>query len=102
MASTEGGMDIEEVAAKQPEKIIMEAIDPAVGLMAYQGRKLAVALGLNGDLINAAAKLFAGGFKTWWGCDASMVEINPLCLVGSRDSRRGAGALGSKNHPRTK
>jgi succinyl-CoA synthetase beta subunit len=96
MASTEGGMDIEEVAAKQPEKIIMEAIDPAVGLMAYQGRKLAVALGLQGDLINAAAKLFAGVYKTWWECDASMVEINPLCLVESSDGKRGLVAVDAK------
>ncbi len=96
MASTEGGMDIEEVAAKQPEKIIMEAIDPAVGLMAYQGRKLAVALGLQGDLINAAAKLFAGVYKTWWECDASMVEINPLCLVESSDGKRGLMAVDAK------
>ena len=59
MVSTEGGMDIEEVAAKTPEKIIKEPIDPAVGLMPFQARKLAVALGLTGDLIGQAAKLIA-------------------------------------------
>ena len=48
MASTEGGMDIEEVAAEHPEKIIKEAVDPVLGLMPFQGRKLAVALGLRG------------------------------------------------------
>jgi succinyl-CoA synthetase beta subunit len=96
MASTEGGMDIEEVAAKQPEKIVLEAIDPAVGLMAYQGRKLAVALGLQGDLINAATKLFAGVYQTWWECDASMVEINPLCLVESSDGKPGLVAVDAK------
>src|SRR4051812_33357940 len=51
MASTEGGMDIEEVAARTPEKIIRESIDPAVGMMPYQARKIAAALGLRGDLI---------------------------------------------------
>src|SRR5882762_9313476 len=81
MASTEGGMDIEEVAAKTPEKIIKETIDPAVGLMPYQGRKLAAALGLQGDLIIPAAKLLLNVYKTWWECDASLVEINPLCVV---------------------
>src|SRR5229473_4170897 len=53
MASTEGGMDIEEVAAKTPEKIVRETIDPAIGMIPFQGRKLAVALGLKGDLINS-------------------------------------------------
>jgi succinyl-CoA synthetase beta subunit len=81
MASTEGGMDIEEVAAKTPEKIIRESIDPAVGMMPYQARKVAAALGLKGDLIGQAAKLLLGVYKTWWECDASLVEINPLCLV---------------------
>ena len=60
MASTEGGMDIEEVAAKTPEKIVKETIDPAVGMMPYQARKVAAALGLKGDLIGQAAKLLLG------------------------------------------
>ena len=90
MASTEGGMDIEEVAAKTPEKIIKETIDPAVGMMGYQARKLAAALGLKGDLINAAAKLLLGVYETWWESDASLVEINPLCLVETAD---GTGAV---------
>ncbi|HYG21474.1 MAG TPA: ADP-forming succinate--CoA ligase subunit beta [Verrucomicrobiae bacterium] len=80
MVSTEGGMDIEEVAEKTPEKIVKEYIDPAVGLYAYQARKLATGLGLTGDLIRQAAKLISGIFKTWWECDASLVEINPLCI----------------------
>ena len=70
MASTQGGMDIEEVAAKSPEKIIKESIDPAVGMMPYQARRIAVALGLKGDLIGEAAKLLLGVYKTWWECDA--------------------------------
>ena len=89
MASTEGGMDIEEVAAKTPEKIIKLLIDPAVGMMPFHGRKLATALGLKGELIGEAAKLFLGLYKTWWECDASMVEINPLCVV----TRNGKDAM---------
>jgi len=96
MASTEGGMDIEEVAAKQPEKILKEAIDPALGLMPFQGRKLAVALGLKGDLIGAGAKVFAGLYKTWWECDASLLEINPLCIVAGRDGKDALLAVDAK------
>src|SRR5438874_2092515 len=96
MASTEGGVDIEEVANKTPEKIIKETIDPAVGMMGYQARKLAAALGLKGDLINAAAKLLLGVYKTWWECDASLVEINPLCLVGTPDGKEAVLAVDAK------
>src|SRR5256886_9617452 len=96
MASTEGGVDIEEVAAKTPEKIIKETIDPAVGMMGYQARKLAAALGLKGDLINAAAKLLLGVYKTWWECDASLVEINPLCLVDTADGKETVLAVDAK------
>ena len=96
MVSTEGGMDIEEVAAKTPEKIIRETIDPAVGMMPYQARKLAAALGLKGDLINSAAKLLLGVYKTWWECDASLVEINPLCLVETADGKEAIMALDGK------
>src|SRR5262245_16575525 len=74
MASTEGGMDIEEVAAKTPEKIIKEAIDPAVGIMPFQARKLAAALGLRGELMSQAAKLLTGVYRTWWESDASLLE----------------------------
>src|SRR5260221_3523240 len=70
MASTEGGMDIEEVASKTPEKILKESIDPAVGMMPYQARKIARGLGLTGELISTAAKLLLGVYKTWWECDA--------------------------------
>jgi succinyl-CoA synthetase beta subunit len=81
MASTEGGVDIEEVAAHTPEKILKESIDPAIGLMPYQGRKIAAALGLKGDLAGQCAKLVAGVYKTFWECDAAMLEINPLCII---------------------
>lgn len=81
MASTEGGMDIEEVAARTPERILKEPVDPALGLMPYQARKVAAGLGWTGSLIAAGAKLLQGVYKTWWECDASLVEINPLALV---------------------
>jgi succinyl-CoA synthetase beta subunit len=96
MASTEGGMDIEQVAAEQPAKIIREIIDPALGLMPFQGRKLAVALGLKGDLIAAGAKMLAGLYKTWWECDASMVEINPLCVVAAPGGKESLLAIDAK------
>jgi succinyl-CoA synthetase beta subunit len=96
MVSTEGGVDIEEVAEKMPEKILRESIDPAVGMMPYQGRKLAVALGLRGDLIAQGAKLLLGVYKTWWECDAAMVEINPLCIVEGADGKDALSAADAK------
>ena len=96
MASTEGGMDIEEVAAKTPEKIIRESIDPATGMMPYQARKLAAALGLNGELIGHAAKLTLGVYKTWWECDATLVEINPLCIIKAREGKLALEAVDAK------
>jgi succinyl-CoA synthetase beta subunit len=96
MASTEGGMDIEEVAARTPEKIMRETIDPAVGMMPYQARKLAAALGLKDDLINAAAQLLLAVYRTWWECDASLVEINPLCLVEAADGKAAMMAVDAK------
>src|SRR5262245_17501252 len=96
MASTEGGMDIEEVAHRTPEKILRETIDPAVGMMPYQARKLAAALGFKGDLIPAAAKLLLAVYRTWWECDAALVEINPLCLVETADGKEAAMAVDAK------
>jgi succinyl-CoA synthetase beta subunit len=96
MASTEGGMDIEEVAAKTPEKIIRESIDPAVGMMPYQARKIATALGLKGDLIGSAARLFMGVYKTSWECDASLLEINPLCIVHNSEGKEELVAVDAK------
>jgi succinyl-CoA synthetase beta subunit len=96
MASTEGGMDIEEVAAKTPEKIFKEWIDPAVGIMPYQARKVAAALGLKGDLISLGAKNIIGVYKTWWECDASLVEINPLCIVTNSDGKQSISAVDAK------
>jgi succinyl-CoA synthetase beta subunit len=96
MASTEGGMDIEEVAARTPEKILKESIDPAVGMMPYQARQVATALGLKGELIGLAAKLVLGVYKTWWECDATLVEINPLCVVRSREGKDSMLAVDAK------
>jgi succinyl-CoA synthetase beta subunit len=96
MVSTEGGVDIEEVAEKHPEKIVKETIDPAVGMMPYQARKLASALGLKGDLIASCAKLLLGVYKTWCECDAAMVEINPLCIVVGNDGKEVLSAVDAK------
>jgi succinyl-CoA synthetase beta subunit len=96
MASTEGGMDIEEVAARTPEKILKETIDPAVGMMPYQARKIATALGLRGDLISQGTKLLMGVYKTWWECDASLIEINPLCIIRTREGKETLLAVDAK------
>ena len=96
MVSTQGGMDIEDVAARTPEKILRETIDPALGMMPYQARKLAAALALKGDLINAAVRVMLGVYQTWWECDASLVEINPLCLVETAVDKQTLMALDGK------
>ncbi len=96
MASTEGGMDIEQVAAEHPEKILRQTVAPALGLMPFEGRRLAVALGLKGGLIAAGAKMFAGLYKTWWECDASLVEINPLCVVAGPEGQESLLAIDAK------
>ena len=81
IASTEGGVNIEEVAEHTPEKITREHIHPTLGFQSYQGRKLAVALGLRGPLMNQAVKLFTNLFKLFLSADCSMVEINPLVIT---------------------
>jgi succinyl-CoA synthetase beta subunit len=96
MASTEGGMDIEEVAAKMPEKIVRETINPALGMMPYQARKIAAALGLEGDLISAGARCISGVYRTFWEADATLVEINPLCIIQENDGKRGLLAVDAK------
>ena len=77
MASTEGGMDIEEVAEKSPEKIIKEWIDPKVGLQGFQARKIAFGLGLSGNAFKEMVKFIYSLYKAYEGSDASMFEINP-------------------------
>ncbi|WP_136524998.1 ADP-forming succinate--CoA ligase subunit beta [Geomonas ferrireducens] len=85
MASTEGGMDIEEVAAKTPEKIVTEAVDPLVGLTPFQCRKIAFSLGLRGKLTNKAVKLFGNLYTAFVACDCSLLEINPLVVTAEGD-----------------
>jgi succinyl-CoA synthetase beta subunit len=85
MASTEGGMDIEKVAAETPEKILKEWIDPAVGLGAYQSRKVAFALGIEGKAVRAMSKVLDGLYKAFMAKDASLAEINPLVVTGSNE-----------------
>ncbi len=81
IASTEGGVNIEEVAEKTPEKIIKEGIHPTLGLQSYQCRKIAAALGLRGPLMNQAVKLFTALYNLFLKCDCSMVEVNPLAVT---------------------
>ncbi len=85
MASTEGGMDIEEVAAKHPEKILKEAIDPATGWMPWQSRKLAKALGMNGKLANELDKFLKALTRCYEDMDCSLLEINPL--ISTKDGK---------------
>jgi len=96
MASAEGGMNIEEVAEESPEKIFKETIDPDLGLQAYQGRKIAIALGLRGKLINQCGRLLQYLYDTWAGCDASMLEVNPMALIENEDGTESVVALDAK------
>ncbi len=81
MASSEGGMDIEEVAEHTPEKILKETIDPAIGFRPFQARKLAFGLGLPADLINQAAKFMQALYTANEQLDATLMEINPFLLT---------------------
>ena len=96
MASTEGGMDIEEVAEKSPEKIVKLQVDPSMGLMAHQARRIAAELQLPSALIGQAAKCLMGVYQTFWECDASMVEINPFCVVEKPDGSKAMAAVDAK------
>jgi len=82
IASTEGGMDIEEVAAKTPEKLLTLTIDPAAGFQPHHGRRVAFALGLKGPQIQEAVSLLTGLYKAFVETDASLIEINPLVVNG--------------------
>ena len=81
VASTEGGVEIEAVAAKSPKKIIREAIDPLAGLQPYQTRKVAKQLGFESSQLKNASKLLEGLYRTFIAFDCSMVEVNPLVLT---------------------
>ena len=82
MASAEGGMDIEEVAAKTPEKLFFEAVDPVVGLTAFQARKVAFKLGFEIAQVKQAVPLLMNLYQTFVETDCSLLEINPLVLTG--------------------
>ncbi|MBN8729597.1 MAG: ADP-forming succinate--CoA ligase subunit beta [Acidobacteria bacterium] len=81
MASSEGGMEIEVVAAKTPEKILKETMEPGMGLSAYQARKLAFGIGIPAAAVNGAAKAMMQLAKAYEECDASLAEINPFILT---------------------
>lgn len=81
MASTEGGVEIEKVAEKTPEKILTVTVDPLVGVQPYQGRQLAFALGLTGDQVKQFVHLLVGLGKMFTECDLSLLEINPLVIT---------------------
>jgi succinyl-CoA synthetase beta subunit len=83
MASTEGGMEIEEVAAATPEKILMVDIDPAIGMQPFHARKIAFGLGLEGGQVRSATDFLLGMYRMFTELDASIVEINPLVVTGA-------------------
>ncbi|MGD9866658.1 MAG: ADP-forming succinate--CoA ligase subunit beta [Hyphomicrobiales bacterium] len=85
ICSTEGGMDIEEVAAKTPEKILTFTIDPACGYQAFHGRKIAFALKLEGDQVKQCVKLIGNLYRMFVEKDASLLEINPLVVTDGGD-----------------
>ena len=105
MASTEGGVEIEQVAEQTPEKILRQAIDPYVGAQPYQGRELAFQLGLNNEQVKQFTNLFMGLSKLFEELDCSLLEINPLvvtstgrCALSRRqDQHRRQCALSSKD-----
>ncbi len=81
MVSTEGGVEIEKVAAETPEKILKEAVDPGVGLQAFQARRLCFGLGLSGDAFKNAVSFLLAVYKAYDASDASLAEINPLVIT---------------------
>jgi succinyl-CoA synthetase beta subunit len=84
MASSEGGIEIEEVARHTPEKIIKVPIDPFLGLQDYQVREVACGIGLNSDLMQGLVKVARGLYSAFTECDASLAEINPLVVTGDK------------------
>ncbi len=85
MASTEGGVEIEQVAQATPEKILRQAIDPYVGAQPYQGRELAFQLGLEGDQVKQFMNIFLGLAKLFEELDCSLLEVNPLVITAAGD-----------------
>ncbi|MEM8773802.1 MAG: malate--CoA ligase subunit beta [Pseudomonadota bacterium] len=82
VASAEGGMEIEDIAEKEPDSIIRSVVDPAVGMQSFQAREIAFSLGLEASLIAQATKTIMGCYKMIEETDASMLEINPLVVTG--------------------
>ena len=80
MASTEGGVDVEEVAASHPEKILREWVDPLTGLQPFQARRLAFGLGLQGETVGAFVRFATGLYNAYAATDASLAEVNPLVI----------------------
>ncbi len=85
IASSEGGMEIEQIAAEQPDSLLRIGIDPAAGLLEFQARELAFGLGLDSKLINKMVRLLMGAYRAFRDLDATMVEINPLVVTGGGD-----------------
>ena len=85
MASTEGGMDIEEVAANSPEKILKLSVDPVTGLQAHHSRQIGYGLGLEGGQVKSCIRFLDGMYRAFTELDASVVEINPLVVTGEGD-----------------
>jgi malate-CoA ligase subunit beta len=85
IASQRGGMDIEEIAAKEPEALIQVVVEPAVGLQQFQAREIAFQLGLNNKQVSAAVKTIMNAYRAFRDCDGTMLEINPL--VVTKDDR---------------
>ncbi len=83
MASAEGGMDIEEVAARHPEKILRVAIDPATGIQPFHARRIAFGLGLVGSQVSSAVKFILAMYRAFVELDCAIVEINPLVVTGT-------------------
>ncbi len=81
LGSSEGGMEIEEVAARSPEKIHTILMEPGCGFTFFQGRRLALGMGLEGSLIKTAAEMIAGLYRAFWENDCTLAEINPLVLT---------------------
>ena len=81
IASTEGGTDIEEVAAKTPEKIITDPVDPLLGMAPFQARRIAFALGLKDKQVGQFAMLIGALYRAFVETDASLIEINPLVVT---------------------
>ena len=91
MISTEGGVDIEKVAAQTPEKIVKIWVDPLIGFQSFHSRKLAFGIGLKNNAFKEASRLFAKMYKCYQETDATIVEVNPLILTNEVKKEKKAG-----------